>query len=178
MKQIAKKINDNDESIVINLINPNPPEKKKKTKIKYEKNEQGQKITKKGEIHKAIGRDMSKAQEGLKKWREQQKKLKEEEKGKTHIINDDDESDSDIEYEIDDIEVKKPEAKVIEKEIVKEIEKEVIKEVPVEIIKPDLNVVKENEELKQKNKKLEESFNFNQHLNRISSMSRQTNLKF
>lgn len=177
MKRIAKKINDNDDSIVINLINPTPLEPKKKIKKRYEKNEQGQRITKYGEIHKATGRDMSKAQEGLKKWREQQKKLKEEEKGKV-IVNDDDESDSDIEYEIDDIEVKKPEPKVIEKEIVKEVEKEVIKEVPVEIVKPDLKVVKENEELKQKNKKLEDSFNYNQHLNRISSMSRQTNLKF
>jgi hypothetical protein len=178
MKRIAKKINDNDDSIVINLINPNPPEPKKKNR-KQEKifNEQGQRITKKGEIHKAVGRDMSKAQEGLKKWREQQKKLKEEEKGKV-IVNDDDESDSDVEYEIDDIEVKKPEPKVIEKEIFKEVEKEVIKEVAVEIIKPDLNVVKENEELKIRNKKLQDSFNYNTHLSRISNMSRQTNLKF
>jgi len=177
MKRIAKKLNDNDENIVINLINPNPPEIKKKIKKKYEKNEQGQRITKNGEIHKATGRDMSKVQEGLKKWREKQKKLKEEAKTKV-VVKEDSDSDEDIEYEIDDIEIAKVEPKVIEKEIVKEVEKEVIKEVPVEVVKPDLNVVKENEELKQKNKKLEDSFNFNQHLNRISSMSRQTNLKF
>ena len=174
MKRIAKKINDNDENIVINLINPNPPEPKK-VKPKREKlfNEKGQRIKKNGELYCT---DMSKAQEGLKKWKEAKKKQMEE--AKTKVVKEDSDTDEDVEYEIEDIEVKKPEPKVIEKEIVKEVEKEVIKEVPVEIVKPDLNVVKENEELKQKNKKLEDSFNFNQHLNRISSMSRQTNLKF
>ena len=57
-------------------------------------------------------------------------------------------------------------------------EKEVVKEVPIEIVKPDLNVVKENEQLKIRNRKLQDSFEFNQHLSRISNLSRQTNLKF
>jgi hypothetical protein len=76
MKRIAKKINDNDENIVINLINPNPPEPKK-VKPKREKlfNEKGQRIKKNGELYCT---DMSKAQEGLKKWKEAKKKQMEE----------------------------------------------------------------------------------------------------
>jgi len=67
---------------------------------------------------------------------------------------------------------------VVEKEVEKIVEKEVIKEVPVEVVKPDPLVVKENEELKEKNKKLEDSFRFNEHLSRINNMSRITSIKF
>ena len=54
----------------------------------------------------------------------------------------------DDEFDIEQIEVKKREPKIIEKEVVKEVVKEVPVEKLVEVVKPDMNVVKENEELK------------------------------
>jgi hypothetical protein len=67
-------------------------------------------------------------------------------------------------YEFEEIQVKK--------------KPEVIKEVIKEVVKPDTAVLKEVEELREKNKKLEDSFNFNNHLSRISIMSKKTMLKF
>lgn len=182
MKKISKIINDipNPESVVLKIEKtvvkppkspkpPKPPKERKKPVPLY--NEEGVRINKDGSISKA-----GKGVEALRKWRENQKKLKEQKTVAPPVESEDEESDP--EYEIEDIEIKKPDPIVVEKPV--EVVKEVIKEVekPIEIIKPDLLVLKENEELKAKNKKLEESFRFNDHLSRISNMARVTSLKF
>ncbi len=183
MKKISKIINDipNPEQVVLkiekNIIKPpkspkapKPPKERKKIQPLY--NEEGQRINKDGSLSK-IGKGV----EALRKWRENQKKLKAEKTVAPPPVESEDE-ESDPEYEIEDIQIKKPEPIVVEKPV--EVVKEVIKEIekPIEIIKPDLLVLKENEELKAKNRKLEDSFRFNDHLSRISNMARVTSLKF
>jgi hypothetical protein len=169
MNKISKKLIESDNELIVNIIQPPKP----KVDRKMKRNEKNEPVKKDGTPMKKS----TKGLEALARYREQKKKMKEEKEQKIEI-KDDSESDEDDEYEIEAVEVKKIEPKVIEKkvEVVKEVEKEVIKE--IEIIKPDLNVVKQNNELMEKNKKLEDAFNFNVHLNRISNLSRQTNLKF
>jgi hypothetical protein len=172
MNKISNKLHadlENNNELIVKVVK----EKKNKSK-KMDRNEKGEPITKAGVVLKKN----TKGLEALARYREQKKKMKEEKEQQRLEVKDDSESDDDDEYEIEAVEVKKIEAKVIEKEVIKEVEKEVIKEVPIEIVKPDLNVVKENENLKEKNRKLENLFEFNTHLNRISNLSRQTNLKF
>jgi hypothetical protein len=140
------------------------------------RNEKGERLTKKGEVYKPR-KPNPKAIEALAKYREQKKKLKEDAK-LAPVVVDESEEDEDDEFDIEQIEVKKREPKIVEKEVVKEVVKEVPVEKLVEVVKPDMNVVKENEELKKTNKKLEDSFRFNEHLNRISNMARQTTLRF
>jgi hypothetical protein len=132
------------------------------------RNDEGVRLTKKGLPYKER-KPNPKALEALAKYRAQKKKLKEDAKLAPVVIDESDEDDED-EFDIEQIEVKKREPKIIEKEI--PVEK------LVEVVKPDMNVVKENDELKKANKKLENSFRFNEHLNRISNMARQTTLKF
>jgi hypothetical protein len=141
------------------------------------RNEKGERLTKKGLPYKER-KPNPKALEALAKYREQKKKLKEDAKLAPVVVVDESESDEDDEFDIEQIEVKKREPKIVEKEVVKEVVKEVPVEKLVEVVKPDMNVVKENEELKKTNKKLEDSFRFNEHLNRISNMARQTTLRF
>lgn len=140
------------------------------------RNDDGVRLTKKGLPYKER-KPNPKALEALAKYREQKKKLKEDAKLAPVVIDESDEDEED-EFDIEQIEVKKREPKIIEKEVVKEVVKEVPVEKLVEVVKPDMNVVKENDELKKANKKLEDSFRFNEHLNRISNMARQTTLKF
>lgn len=183
MKKISKILNDipNPESVVLKIEKttikppkspkaPKPPKERKKPVPLY--NEEGVRVNKDGKISQA-----GKGVEALRKWRENQKKLKEQKSVAPPPVESEDE-ESDPEYEIEDIEIKKPAPIVVEKPV--EVVKEVIKEIekPVEIIKPDLLVLKENEELKAKNRKLEDSFRFNDHLSRISNMARVTSLKF
>ena len=169
MKKISTKLIESDNELIVNLIQPPKP----KVDRKMKRNENNEPVKKNGEPMKRS----TKGLEALARYRENKKKAKLEKEQKIEV-KDDSESDEDDEYEIEAVEVKKIEPKVIEKEVIKEVEKEVIKEVPIEIVKPDLNVVKQNEELKEKNKKLENMFEINTHLNRISNMSRHTNLKF
>jgi hypothetical protein len=176
MKKISKKLTSDS---IIQIINPKEEPKPVKFKRGPKKrDESGNILNKDGSISKLneIGSKGGKGAEALRKWRENQKKLKET---KAPPVEEES-SDDEVEFEIESVEVKKVEPKVIEKEVEKIVEKEVIKEVPVEVevIKPDLLVVKENEELREKNKKLEDSFRFNEHLSRINNMSRITSIKF
>ena len=176
MKKISKKLNSDS---IIQIINPKEEPKPVKFKRGPKKRDENNNILNKdGSISKLneIGSKGGKGAEALRKWRENQKRLKEE-KAKAPPVEEES-SDDEVEFEIESVEVKKVEAKVIEKEVEKIVEKEVIKEVPVEVVKPDPVVVKENEELKEKNKKLEDSFRFNEHLSRINNMSRMTSIKF
>jgi len=172
MNKISKKLHadlENNNELIVKVVK----EKKNKSK-KMDRNEKGEPLKKNGEVLKKN----TKGLEALARYRENKKKMKEEKEQKLLEVKDDSDSDEEIEYEIEEVEVKKIQPKVIEKEVEKivEIEKEVIKEVAV--VKPDLNVVKENEELKIRNRKLQDSFEWNTHLSRISNLSRQTNLKF
>ena len=167
MNKISKKLIESDNELIVNLIQPPKP----KVDRKMKRNEKNEPVKKDGTPMKKS----TKGLEALARYREQKKKMKDQKEQKIEI-KEDSSSDEEIEYEIEEVEVKKIQPKVIEKEVVKEVEKEVIKEVAV--VKPDPVVVKENQELKEKNKKLEAAFNFNTHLNRISNLSRQTNLKF
>lgn len=150
-------------------------QKPKKTTKNYKRNEQGQILNKDGKP-----RDFSKATEALRLYRERKKKDKELASTLPPVesVKDEEDSDEADEFDFETIEIKKKEPKVIEKEVVKEV----VKEVPIEkeIIKEvvDPKIVEENRALQEKNKKLEESFAYNQHLNRISQMARQTSLKF
>lgn len=167
MKRIIKNIHKNTEeqSPVIVVVDKD-----------VKRNEKGERLTKKGLPYKER-KPNPKALEALAKYREQKKKLKEDAKLAPIVIVESEE-DEDDEFDIEEVEVKKREPKIVEKEVVKEVVKEVPVEKLVEVVKPDLNVVKENNDLKEKNKKLEDSFRFNEHLNRISNMARQTTLKF
>jgi len=154
------------------VLQENKPKKPTKN---YKRNEKGEILNRDGKP-----RDFSKATEALRLYRERKKKDKEIASTLPAVesVKDDDESDEADEYDIEQIELKKREPKIVEREVVKEV----VKEVPVEkeIIKEviDPKIVEENKALHEKNKKLEESFSYNQHLNRISLMARQTSLKF
>jgi hypothetical protein len=172
MKKISNKLHveqENNNELIVKVV------KDKNKSKKMDRNEKGEPLKKDGTVLKKN----TKGLEALARYREQKKKMKEEKEQQRLEVKDDSESDEDDdEYEIEAVEVKKIEPKIIEKEVevIKEVEK--IVEKPVEVVKPDLNVVKENHELKEKNKKLENLFEFNTHLSRISNMSRSTNLKF
>lgn len=171
MKKISNKLHvdqENNNELIVKVV------KDKNKSKKMDRNEKGEPLKKDGTVLKKNIKGL----EALARYREQKKKMKEEKEQQRLEVKDDSESDENDEFEIEAVEVKKIEPKVIEKEVevIKEVEK--IVEKPVEVIKPDLNVVKENEELKIRNKKLQDSFEFNQHLSRISNLSRSTNLKF
>jgi len=170
MNKISKKLIESDNELIVNIIQPPKP----KVDRKMKRNEKNEPVKKDGTPMKKS----TKGLEALARYREQKKKMKEQKEQKIEIKEDSSSDEEEIEYEIEEVEVKKIQPKVIEKEVEKivEIEKEVIKEVAV--VKPDLNVVKENEELKIRNRKLQDSFEWNTHLSRISNLSRQTNLKF
>jgi hypothetical protein len=168
MNKISKKLIESDNELIVNIIQPPKP----KVDRKMKRNEKNEPVKKDGTPMKRS----TKGLEALARYREQKKKMKEEKEQKIEIKEDSSSDEEEIEYEIEEVEVKKIQPKVIEKEVVKEVEKEVIKEVAV--VKPDPVVVKENQELKQKNRHLENMFEWNNHLSRISNLSRQTNLKF
>jgi CBS domain-containing protein len=179
MKKISTVITkkNKDDSLIEIVV---PKVKRPRKKPERVVNEQGQVLNKDGSIKSTAGI------QAIQKWREARKKEKEEamKRHKEQVVEEESSEEEENEYEIEEVEIKKPEPKVIEKEVVKEIVKEVPiekiveKEIVKEIIKPDPKVLEENTKLKEVNKKLEDSFNFNQHLNRISLMSRQTNLRF
>lgn len=155
MNSIATHLEPNQSKNVYKILLGNEKRKYKPKKV----NENGEKITAKGTVSKATG-------EHLKKYHAMKRAQKEEAKAKSQPEPESDESEEeevDV-YEFEEIQVKK--------------KPEVIKEVIKEVVKPDINVLKEVEELREKNKKLEDSFNFNNHLSRISTMSKKTMLKF
>lgn len=174
LKKVLEQITNNSEvKPEIIVLQENKP--KKPTK-KQQRNEKGEVLTKEGKP-----RDYSKATEALRLYRERKKKDKEIASTLPPVesVKDNDDSDDEAdEYDVEEIQIKKREPKVIEKEVVKEV----VKEVPIEreVVKEvvDPKIMEENKALQEKNKKLEESFAYNQHLNRISLMARQTSLKF
>jgi hypothetical protein len=147
----------------------------KKTNKKSEKlkDEQGRVLKKNGEPDPRYDKN-SKAQIALRAYREQKKKQKELALNTPPIvqtpIKEESDDDDEDEYEFESIEIKKKQPKVVEKIV----EKEVVKEVVV----PEPKVVEEVKLLKEQNKKLQEQFQFNEHLNRISNIARQTSIKF
>ena len=174
LKKVLEQISSNSDvkPEIIVLQEPTKPKPAKKLK----RNEKGEVVTKDGKP-----RDFSKATEALRLYRERKKKDKELAQNLPPVEtvkDDDDDSDEADEYDVEQIEIKKKEPTIVEKEVIKEV----VKEIPVEkeIIKEviDPKIVEENKALQEKNKKLQESFSYNQHLNRISSLARQTSLKF
>jgi hypothetical protein len=146
------------------------PKKMGRPKKEVLRNEKGEKLTKKGTVDR-------RGEQGLKNLEKssvykrilENKKLKEETKGKVAVyspIVDDDTSDDDIEFVIEedpDIKAEKTRTQIyLEKQ--EQIRESELKE-----------QVKKFEE---ENKKLKESFNYNSHLNRISHMATSTKLKF
>lgn len=165
MEKIKKTLDKSVDKIQLEVIHTGIKKQKrvnKKPEVIY--NEAGERITKSGKLYTEVKKNSI---EALKKYREEKARRraeplpKEEEK--------EDESDEEAnEYVIEEIAITKPEPKVIEKEVVKEVVK----------IEPDIKVVEENNQLKEKNKKLEETFFFNQHLSRISNISRAVSMRF
>lgn len=151
------------------VLQENKPKKPTKN---YKRNERGEILNRDGKP-----RDFSKATEALRLYRERKKKDKElaQSLPPVETVKEDEDSDDEVdEYDVEQIEIKKKEPKIVE------VVKEVIKEIPIEkeVIKIDPKIMEENKALQEKNKKLQESFAYNQHLNRISLMARQTSLKF
>jgi hypothetical protein len=165
MEQIATTLDKPLDKIKLQVVHTGLP-KNKGTKKKREKiyNDNGERITKDGKLFNDV---MKNSIDALKKYREEKKKRRNEPPPKEE--EKEEESDEEAnEYVIEQIAITKPEPKVIEKEVVKEVVK----------IEPDIKVVEENNQLKEKNKKLEETFFFNQHLSRISNISRAVSMRF
>lgn len=147
-----------------------PPSKAGRPKKEVLRNEAGQRLTKKGTVDKRAEASMK----NLQKSRVYQqilenKKLKEETKGKVAVLSpivDDDTSDDDIEFVIEedpDIKAERTQTKLyLEKQ--EQIREQELKE--------------QLKKFEEENKKLKESFNYNSHLNRISTMATNVKLKF
>jgi hypothetical protein len=134
------------------------------------RNEKGEKLTKKGTVDR-------RGEQGLKNLEKssvykrilENKKLKEESKGKVAVyspIVDDDTSDDDIEFVIEE----DPEMKAEKTRTQMYLEKQ--EQIREQELKEQVKKFEEE------NKKLKESFNYNSHLNRISHMATSTKLKF
>lgn len=150
--------------------NPTPVVKLGRPKKEVLRNEKGEKLTKKGTVDRRGEQGMK----NLQKSRVYQqilenKKLKEETKGKIAVyspIVDDDTSEDDIEFVIEedpDIKEERTQTKLyLEKQ--EQIREQELKE--------------QLKKFEEENKKLKESFNYNSHLNRISTMATNVKLKF
>lgn len=147
-----------------------PPTKAGRPKKEVSRNEAGQRLTKKGTVDKRAEASMK----NLQKSRVYQqilenKKLKEETKGKVAVFSpivDDDTSDDDVEFVIEedpDIKAERTQTKLY-------LEKQ--DQIREHELKDQLKKFEEE------NKKLKESFNYNSHLNRMSTMSTNVKLKF
>jgi len=168
-KQTAPKSNFEKEITKDEIVREKPPRKGRPVK-EVLRNAAGQRLTKKGTVDKRAEVGLI----NLQKSRVYQqilenKKLKEQTRGKVAVLSpvvDDDTSDDDIEFKIEedpDIKEERTQTKLyLEKQ--EQIREQELKE-----------QLKKYEE---ENKKLKDSFNYNSHLNRISHMSTKTKLKF
>ena len=159
-------------------------------------NEDGLRLTKSGKVDKrqATSKKNLEKSENYQKIQNTIEKVKQQsyEDIEESDDEDDEESDDDPEYEIENIPMRK---KVIEDEIknvVEDVKKKVSFEAEEKINKEKSATEKylqEQEELRKKmdselfllkeeNKKLKNNFHFNEHLNRISHMSRNVKLSF
>lgn len=147
-----------------------PPKIKGRPKKEVLRNEKGEKLTKKGTVDR-------RGETGLKNLQKsrvyqqilENKKLKEETQGKVAVyspIVDDDTSDDDIEFVIEedpDIKAEKTRTQMyLEKQ--EQIREQELRE--------------QLKKFEDENKKLKESFNYNSHLNKISHMASNVKLKF
>jgi len=145
-------------------------EKRGRPKKEVIRNEAGQRLTKKGTVDKRGESGLINLQKSRVYQRIlENKKLKEETKGKVAILSpivDDDTSDDDIEFVIEEdpdikAEKTKTQAYLAEQERMRESD-----------LKEQLKKYEEE------NKKLKDSFNYNSHLNKISTMATSVKLKF
>jgi hypothetical protein len=152
------------------IVREKPPKKAGRPKKVVLRNEAGQLLKKDGSIDKRAEQGLVNLQKS-KVYQKilENKKLKEETKGKVAVFSpivDDDTSDDDIEFVIEEdpdikAEKTKTEQYLAEQERVREKD-----------LKEQLKKFEEE------NKKLKESFNYNSHLNRISTMASSVKLKF
>ena len=168
-KQTASKSNFEKEITKDEIVREKPPRKGRPVK-EVLRNEAGQRLTKKGTVDKRAEVGLI----NLQKSRVYQqilenKKLKEQTRGKVVVLSpvvDDDTSDDDIEFKIEedpDIKEERTQTKLyLEKQ--EQIREQELKE--------------QLKKYEDENKKLKESFNYNSHLNRISHMATNTKLKF
>jgi len=169
--QTAKESNLEKELKKDEIVKEKPPPKiRGRPKKEVIRNEAGQRLTKKGTVDKRAETGLVNLQKSRVYQRIlENKKLKEETKGKVAILSpivDDDTSEDDIEFTIEedpDIKQERMQTKLyLEKQ--EQIREQELKE-----------QLKKYEE---ENKKLKDSFNYNSHLNRISTMATSVKLKF
>jgi len=168
-KQTALKSNFEKEITKDEIVREKAP-KKGRPKKEVLRNEAGQRLTKKGTVDKRAEVGLI----NLQKSRVYQKilenkKLKEETKGKVAVFSpivDDDTSDDDVEFVIEEDQDIKAETTRTQVYLEKQ---EHIRETE---LKDQLK------KFEDENKKLKDSFNYNSHLNRISHMAINTKLKF
>jgi len=145
-------------------------EKRGRPKKEVIRNEQGQRLTKKGTVDKRAETGLINLQKSRVYQRIlENKKLKEQTNGKVAVLTpivDDDTSDDDVEFTIEedpDIKAEKTRTELYLAEQERLREKE---------LKEQLKKYEEE------NKKLKDSFNYNSHLNKISTMASNVKLKF
>lgn len=170
MDKVGEILQTKSNILTIKVDRPPPlkPEKEEKTKKRggrMPRNAEGKPLKKNGEVsgHK---RPPQKNIDALKLYRERRMKDKVNPPVESEVSED--EADETDEFIIEEIAIKKPEPKIIEKEVVKEVIKET----------PDPKVVYENQLLKQKNEKLKESFHINNYLNRLTHLSQNAMVRF
>lgn len=152
------------------IVREKPPKKAGRPKKEVVRNEKGERLTKKGTVDKRAEQGLVNLQKS-KVYQKilENKKLKEETKGKVAILSpivDDDTSDDDIEFVIEEDQDMKQERTQTKLYLEKQ------EQIRQQELKDQLNKFEEE------NKKLKESFNYNSHLNRISNMATSVKLKF
>lgn len=152
------------------IVREKPPKKAGRPKKDVVRNEKGERLTKKGTVDKRAEQGLVNLQKS-KVYQKilENKKLKEETKGKVAILSpivDDDTSDDDIEFVIEEDQDMKQERTQTKLYLEKQ------EQIRQQELKDQLNKFEEE------NKKLKESFNYNSHLNRISNMATSVKLKF
>jgi len=168
--QTTKEANFEKELKKDEIVREKPPKKAGRPKKEVVRNEKGERLTKKGTVDKRAEQGLVNLQKS-KVYQKilENKKLKEETKGKVAILSpivDDDTSEDDIEFTIEedpDIKQERTQTKLyLEKQ--EQIRQQELKE--------------QLKKFEDENKKLKESFNYNSHLNRISTMATSVKLKF
>jgi len=168
--QTAKEANFEKELKKDEIVREKPPKKAGRPKKEVVRNEKGERLTKKGTVDKRAEQGLVNLQKS-KVYQKilENKKLKEETKGKVAILSpivDDDTSDDDIEFVIEE----DPDMKQERTQTKLYLEKQ--EQIRQQELKDQLK------KFEDENKKLKESFNYNSHLNRISTMATSVKLKF
>lgn len=168
--QTTKEANFEKELKKDEIVREKPPKKAGRPKKEVVRNEKGERLTKKGTVDKRAEQGLVNLQKS-KVYQKilENKKLKETTKGKVVTLSpivDDDTSEDDIEFTIEedpDIKQERTQTKLyLEKQ--EQIREQELKE--------------QLKKFEEENKKLKDSFNYNSHLNRISTMATSVKLKF